>query len=861
LLIASSTKVKIARVVMVWQTLLSHYRQHPAQGIFLLTGLSLGVAILLGTLIVSDAAKSSFMAGQKVLGGQVVATIHPLNGNKSFSQDTYTTLRKNGFTDLMPQVGGKVRLQDGRFISILGMDAFAMMHHSSGPDSNTRQSASQTSDNLLNSNELSLLAFSFPPYQSIMAASYAATLGVKIGDKLTLADGSTLSPIKVVSDDLGFGYTLLCDLSYGQKILALPERLTSIALTALPAERLTDSTDPMNQLKSLLPDSVTLTMAQANQQNQALGDAFFINITAVSFLAFLVGCFIAFNAVRFAVLQRLEMVKQLRLTGVMFNEIALALILELLTWALAASVTGGLLGWLLAQLLLPGVGLTLVQLFGGSNLLTLSALHHWWLMAFSIALLGTITATIQPFWQLAHQQPLQTNANQSSSDTYNQSALVLLILGCLLTQLEQSQTVGFVITACWFIGGALLVPGILLAFYSALSRLPGLTNSAKLHWAITDGKANHARLSIAMMAFAVAIAAGIAVTTMVSSFRTTLVGYLDQTLSESLYLQPNQSAVLPIKQYLDKHPDVAMAYRYLYTQKTVENPQRSASTPAGFSSHIRGMTNHPLRHNSIALEKQVANPWQKLHQRQGILINQTLAFVQQLKPGDKLTLSLQDHPQTVEVLGVYFSYGSTANALIIDQLWLKTLWPKVDTIETGVFMRDNRSVEPLVNELTQIFNLQPHHYIKPQQMKRLALNIFEQTFEATRLLTVFTLLIAAIGIYCACYAAQLNQQRQLTLLKILGINHIQLTGLSLLQLLFNALVACLIALPLGLLVAWASVHIVLQYSFGWHFAIVFEPLILLAILTGAIITALLAGLIPLYSLSRKTVITALRESI
>jgi putative ABC transport system permease protein len=857
------------RVLLIWQTLFSHYRQHPAQGLFLTIGLSLGVAILLGTLIVSDAAKTSFMAGQKVVGGRVVATIIPLNGRTTFAETVYVKLRKNGFTELIPTVEGRVRLKNGQFLAVQGIDAFALMHNTSNPTSNatSRSSSANEDKHYPHSAALNPLTFSFPPYQLLIAKTFADKLNVTPGSTPALADGANLPAVSIVSDDFGIGYSALCDIRCTQALTSLPNQLTSIALTALPTRHLGDdhSTDPLERLKALLPPEVGLSLVTKNAANHALSEAFFLNMTAVSFLAFLVGCFIAFNAVRFSVLQRLNMVRNLRLAGATFSEVALALVLELLFWALLASIIGGLLGWFLAQLLLPGVGLTLVQLFQGINILTMGGIEHWWSLALLISLLATITATVQPFWQLAQQKPLQTNVNTDSPSHVSGVVLAisLLLIGGGLTLLPQSQALGFAITACWFMGGALLVPGVLLLLYHRLSQIKGLLNYPKLHWAITDGQFNHARLSVAMMAFTVAIAAGIGVSTMVSSFRITLIDYLDQSFSESLYLIPSQADTLPIKQYLDQHPDVLLAYRYLHTSTTLRGRADE------FQSQIRSMSNHQIRHDSTSLEQQVDGLWAKFHQQQGVIINQTLAFQQQLSPGDSITLQRPHQSITTQVLGVYYSYGSTNAAMAIDESWLKTLWPQLNTVEVGVYLKKGLNkdlkgqgtVDELLLALKDKFQLQSHHYLKPQELKGLALTIFEQTFHATNLLTVFTLMIAAIGIYCACYAAEVDKQRQLTLLKVLGVNNREIALLSLLQLFFNALVAALIALPLGLLIAWASVHIVLQYSFGWHFAVVIQPLVLTAILGGAILIALLAGLIPLYRLSQKTVINAFREAV
>ncbi|MCJ8274517.1 MAG: FtsX-like permease family protein, partial [Psychrosphaera sp.] len=428
-----------------------------------------------------------------------------------------------------------------------------------------------------------------------------------------------------------------------------------------------------------------------------------------------------------------------------------------------------------------------------------------------------------------------------------------------------------------FIGGAMLVPAALVYFYGVFAKNKRLVNYPKLQWAVTDGKQNHARFSVAMMAFTVAISAGIAVTTMVSSFRVALEDYLEQALAEDLYLQPNRDQVLDIKAFLDQRQDVALAYRYYYTSTLISTIPTSTTlatlTEADnlIDGVVHGVTDHKLRHAAVSLEKQVDNLWPRFHRGEGILINQTLAFQQQLQPGDKLSIKAKKGMVEVEVLGIYYSYGSTFAAFAMDQNWLKILWPAVDTVEIGVFLHkemnkglhkgQDEGIESLLNTLQQRFELQSHHSIKPQAMKKIALTIFEQTFMVTQVLILFTLLIAAIGIYCACYAAELDKQRQLTLLKVLGVNNREIAGLSMLQLFFNALVASLIALPLGIIIAWASVHIVLQYSFGWHFAIQIEAATLGIIITGAIAVALLSGLLPLYQLSRKTVINAFREAV
>ena len=851
----------IKSTILVWQTLLGHYRLHRAQGVFLLLGLSLGVAILLGTLLLNHAATDAFERARSTIGGQVIASIIPTNGAKTFDERIYTQLRKKGHDNLMPVIEGAVILENRKQISLQGLDIVANLNRDFGPLFSLDKASEKTNHKLENQTAQVLpMVFSYPPYQLLVSESQAKLLQFKQQQQLTTLQGKQLPKITIVSDDFGIDYNLVCDIRCAQDILGQPAKLSSLILLSESHNQ----TKLLEDLKQLSQGDLALVSSDKNPENKAMSDAFFLNITAVSMLAFLVGCFIAFNAVRFSIDERLKLVQRLRLLGVSNTSLMLALLLELITWALLASVVGGILGFVIANNLSAGVGLTVRQLFGGTNILAVNTISQWYLQSLYISLIATLLATIGPFYQLSRQKPLETNQTLNHQ-TQNKNSnwqwiigLVLLITGSLLTKAEHNQSIGFTITFCWFIGVALLTPKVLNLSYALLSKTPQLPRYPKLHWAIEDSRQHPERLSIAMMAFTVAIAASIGVNTMVSSFQKALENHLDLVLAEDIYLSPNDAQSPAIFNYLTSHPDVALAYRFLSTTTKIDT---QAQQPQNIS--VRTISNHSLRHNSLNLAEQTNNIWQQFHAQQGVIINQTLAMRFNLALGDKITFN----QITTKVIGIYYNYGSPKSAIAISHNWFKTLWPNVQNSEIGVFIKQastdtsQKKAAQLITELKNQFQLQSHHYIEPQGIKYIALTIFKQTFNVTQLLIVFTLIIAAIGIYCACYAAQLNNLRQLTLLKVLGVNQRQLVGLSVLQLGFNALIAALIAIPLGLVIAWASVAIVLQYSFGWHFPIVIEEHLLIAIAIGAIFIALIAGAIPLYQQSRKTAMSAFREAL
>lgn len=838
----------LRRLLLLWWTLLSHYKKHPAQLIFLLIGLSLGVAMLLATLIVSAVAKDSFLSAQQSLGFQASAIILPVQGRQSFPEDVYIKLRLAGVTDVIPVVEGRIKTSQGQYLTLQGIDAFSLLHQSSDSQTVTRNNPWNKAGSALELSENKtaqlMLEFSFSPYSALFSESYGKVHHLSDGMTVSLSNGEVLPPLRQVNDDAGLGYYLLCDVRCAQQYLNYKARLTSILVTSL-----NDSS--LDTVLNLLGPEARLVFPDTTVNSSAFSDAFLLNLVAIGYLAFLVGIFIAFNAVRFSVLQRATLIRQLRLVGATAHEVFIALMFELLGWAVVTSFIGCILGWSLASLILPSVGYTLKQLFFSNNILLISEIYSWWGLALVISIGATIIATLYPFWKLSQQKPLESERIQNQSSQRLNLAIVVLITGGIMTLLPPSQTLGLLITACLFIGGALLIPTFIGLFYQLFSQVPSLENFPRWHWLVNDGKYYSNRHSIAMMALTVAIAASISITIMIGSFRVTFSNYLEQSLAESLYFRLNETQVTDIETFLGTRGDVSLTYRFYLFDIGIENQ----------SGFVRGMSDHRLRHDSVPLEQQAADVWQRFHKREGVLINQAAALAFKLNTGDSINVTINQKKLGLDVLGVYYSYGSLKPAIVIDDQWLLAIQPDLVSTRLGVFAAPDTDIDPLLENLIQRFNLQSHNYIKPNQLKLMAFTLFEQTFKATSLLSLVILLIAAIGVYSANFIGQKDRVGQLTLLRIIGLNSRELFFLSWLQVLINSLIVCLVTLPLGILIAWTSVNLVLRYSFGWYFPLYIEPLPLLSILVGSILITLLAVVAPLYQSSKKTVINSLATDI
>jgi putative ABC transport system permease protein len=119
--------------------------------------------------------------------------------------------------------------------------------------------------------------------------------------------------------------------------------------------------------------------------------------------------------------------------------------------------------------------------------------------------------------------------------------------------------------------------------------------------------------------------------------------------------------------------------------------------------------------------------------------------------------------------------------------------------------------------------------------------------------------VAFIGVLSALLALQLERAREHATLRALGVTPRQLGGLVSLECTLMGLVAGLLALPLGWLMAQLLIHVINKRSFGWSMQSLLPPGVLGEAVLLATAAALLAGLYPAWRLARAAPATALRE--
>lgn len=810
--------------VFYWtlRALLSHWRRHPVQFFSVLTGLWLATALLTGVQALNSQARQSYAQASQLIGGEPQNSLTTAN-NGPFSQDVFISLRREGWP-VSPVVQGRISLQglEDRRVQLMGIEPVSL-------PSGTAV-AGQTLD-------LSgIVDFLTPPGQTWIATQTLQALGLHEGQQPLTSNGLLLPPLHS-RVDMAPG-VLLTDIGFAQPLLQMPNQVSRLLLP----EGFAASNPPLPaKLNGLLQ------LKKSGEENNLtrLTESFHLNLNALGVLAFIVGLFIVHAAIGLALEQRRGLLRNLRACGVSARMLIAALGMELGVLALLGGLLGIASGYLLASLLLPDVAASLRGLYGAEVAGQLSLSPIWWLGGLGLSVLGALLAGANSLlraarlpllalanpqaWHQAHSRWLRRQAWVAGGAAI--TAMAALLLG-------DSLAAGFVLTGGLLLAAALGLPVLLNGLLNALL---GRSRSVLGQWFLADCRQQLPALSLALMALLLALAANIGAGSMTSGFRQTFGNWLEQRLTAELYVTPQNAAQAPeIQAWLVQQPKVSAV---------LSNRQVSIQLQ-GWPADLFGVVDHSTyREHWPLLEAASGDPWDQLVQSDSVMISEQLARRLKLSIGESLAIPAPDGHWTLRIVGIYADYGNPKGHLLVNAEHLLRHWPQLAANRFN--LRINPAAVPaLVSELQQRFALDDNHIIDQSQLKGWSTQVFERTFATTAALNSLTLAVAGIALFISLLTQSQSRLGQLAPLWALGVSRRNLMLLNLGQTWLLAVLTLILALPLGLLLAWCLDAVINVQAFGWRLPLHIFPMQLLQLAALALLATLLASAWPLLKLSR-----------
>lgn len=841
---------------LLWRASLRYLGRHPWQTGLSMLGIALGVAVVVAVELANESARRAFDLSMQAVTGRASHQI--IGGPAGLEESLYARLRRQGAAPLSaPVVSGHVTHGDYS-LRLLGIDPFA--------ERRFRNFLGYAPDG---QGEGLLRQLLTRPGAVLMSRTLASRLGLRVGGSLELLVSgrkrqAVLAGVLHPPPQKAAAMTdlLVADIATAQELLGRLGRLSRIDLILPEGDRAA-----AGAVEALLPAGARLTPAAARARAmQEMTRAFAVNLSAMSLLALLVGMFLIYNTMSFSVLQRRELLGTLRVLGAGRRDILALVLGEGLLIGAAGTALGLLLGVLLAQELVQLVTRTINDLYftlGVSGLFpTPAGLARGALLGVG----GTLLAVLAPASEAACSPP---RAVLDRSRIEGRAGRLIPSLagagaGCILVALllllpGRSLVLGFVALFGLILGFSLLTPAAVALASRLAAPLLGSLLGVFGRMAVRGVRASLSRTGVAIAALSIALSATVGVGVMVGSFRLSVQQWLEATLRADIYVSPVTPSNTGNEASLD--PALIAAIRSVPGIAGISQG-RPANVQSGEGiTHLYAIR---MARGSYAgvelLEGRPGTVWPLFDREQAVLVSEPYAYRHGLHAGDSLTLDTDRGRREFRVAGVFRDYGADHGVVNMRMSLYRQYWDDDSVYSLGLYLEPGVDADTMVEQLYALAGDRQALRIRSNRtLRESSMETFDRTFAITNVLRLLVIAVAFVGILSALMALQLEKARELAVLRATGFTPGQIWGLVTTQTGFMGLLAGLLAIPLGLMLAMLLIHVINRRAFGWSMDVILPGGVLAEALLLALAAALLAGLYPAWRMARTPPALALRQ--
>ena len=856
---------------VLWRASLRYLLRHPWQMGLSFVGVALGVAVVVAIDLANASAQRAFLLSTDSVVGR--ATHQIVGGSRGIPEDIFRAVRiEAGVRLAAPVVEGDVAAPDypGRTFRVLGVDPFAEAPFR--PYLAGLNSRGQTA----------LVSFLTRPATAIMSYGTGRELGLGLAgdpatqgqaDQLTVRAGGVRQRLSIIAllepaDALSrraLDSLLVTDIATAQELLGLTGRLSRIDLI-MPAGP--PGQAELAKIRAVLPPGAEIRSAAARSQSVAqMTRAFSLNLSALSLLALIVGMFLIYNTMTFSVVQRRGLIGALRVVGVTRREIFSLIVAEAALLGLLGTAAGLLLGVALAQGLVRLVTQTITDLYFVVSVRELTISGLGLLKGLGLGLGASLVAALAPALEATATQP-RAVLNRSTLEARSQrivpwaavAGVCLVLIGAGLLLLPSRDLIlsfGGLFTI--FLGCVLVTPVAVVGLLRAVQLLVGTRADIVGRLCIRSVLASLSRTAVAIAALMVAVSVTVGVGIMIESFRQTVAYWLENALQADIYVAPpslvsrwNEGTLDPaVVARLSAAPGVeaVSTYRRVSVESPVGRVQLVAlQLDVGRYASYRFVEGRPEA------------VWPAFETERTVIVSEPYAYHHRLRVGGAVRLRTDRGVQDFRVAGIFADYGSDRGLVMMSRRTYEQFWHDRSVSSLGLWLSPDRDVTAMLASLRRLVgSTQEVEMRSNRSLRQASLEIFDRTFTITSVLHLLTTAVAFIGVLSALMALQLERERELGVLRATGFTPRQVWGLVTAQTGLMGLLAGLLALPVGLMLASVLVFVINRRSFGWTLELEIIPGLLVQAVLLAVLAALLAGMYPAFRMSRTSPALALRE--
>lgn len=712
------------------------------------------------------------------------------------------------------------------------------------------------------------------PDAIFLGRRFADRHGITVGAALDVQAGELVRRVRVLGilEGKGPGRATLeevavMDIAAAQMTFNRVGRLDRIDVLSEPTRPVEEV---QRRVQALLPAGLVVKRPdQRSAQIERMTRAFRLNVTSLSAVALLVGLFLVYNTMSFAVVRRRREIGILRSLGVLPREVAGLFLVEAVAIGVVGGGLGVGLGLILSQGALRTIALTVSNLYGASVVphatgIPPGVVARSLLIGIGVAVIGSWgpirqAGAVVPVQALAP-GGYESDAKVDGWGLAKKAAIVLALAGlaALPGTVSGLPIFGYVSVLLLLVGFACLSPAVIRALGPCLMIV--LPHPKWYLARIAAGELDRApvRSAVAVSALMVGLALVIGMSVMIHSFRLTVDQWLEQTVKADLivasptWLHEGPAGTLPesVRRRLQDVPGVEAADSYRdirmeFRDMPVTVVARDLMLHARYSRYLF------LKGESGAVLAEAVRNDQ-------VLISETLASQLNLRRGERIALPGPHGPVEFSIAGVFYDYSTDGGKIVLDRTLYERHWEDPRATVVPLYLAAGADPEMVRRLIADRLKGDPPMIVLTNvELKREVLQIFDQTFAITYALEIIAVTVALLAIVNTLLTGIMERRSELAVLRVIGGTPGQIARMILWESGLLGVAGTVLGLVAGLAVAVLLIEVINKQSFGWTIMFHLSPMVLLTAAAVAIPTTLLAGYWP----ARKAIRLSVAESL
>lgn len=836
-------------------------RRHPAQVLLCGFGIALGVAVVVAVDIALESSRRAFEETVATVRG--AATHEIVSTGRGVPEELLRRIRvEAGVERAAPVIDESVRLEPRvprgaahgavpLTAQLLGVDVYS-------------EAAFREWRGGGGSAELPVAELITDRETMWLEAGAARELGIGVGDDVDVVAGGRRTELRLGAvfelsrtDGSGAPRLAVVDISTAQELFEGFGILSRIELVLAPEE--------VERVTSLLPAECALRSSETRAATlDRMTKAFQVNLRCLSLLALVVGWFLIYNSMAFSVVQRRGLFSRLRAWGLSESSLFRWIASEALLLGSVAIGAGLLLGVGLGHALVRIVATTISDLYFSLRVTEVEVSGWTLLEGVGLGLGTTALGAWLPAREAARSRPsgLRSRSERALRTRVPRLALmglgVLAIALALLAVESRGLTIGYAVMLGVVVAHALCLPAGVLVLCRGLAVL--VRPLGFLAVLAPRNVARHlSRTALAIAALSVAVSMSLGVEVMITSFRQSVVDWLETSIVADFYVSAPGAVA-------SKGSEIALPDERVSTLRALpfvraSTTQRLLTVPTDLGP-VRLAIRESPRDELLGIrlvDGEPARAW-AAYRNGAVFASEPFANRHELGVGAELELRTSEGDVAFPIAGVFRDFASDEGYVVMDRSTYARSWTDPGVTGVALFLEEGVDPEAAQRDLDAFVQRDAAglRIVSNAGIRQATLVVFDRTFAVTEVLRWLSILVAWVGVFSALLALLLERSREFAVLRARGLLPGQVTRLVISESAVMGLLSGVLAIPLGLALAWILTEVVHQRSFGWSLALRVQPGEIARALVLAVGAGVVAGIGPGSRLARGGVAERLR---